>query len=497
MKTPGFLSARELPAFFCLGVALACGTAAVSPARAQSEMAVSGDPLNLQVGEGKLISLPRPANTIFVSDPTIADVQVKTPQLFFVYGKKLGTASIYAIDAQRQMIMGRPVSVTLDLTALQKGLTELYPNGGVHVEAVNGSVVLTGTVATPGDAEEVRRLASAAVASGSEVIDRLQVSAPTEVTLKVRIAEVDHTVVKDLGVNWDTVVHPGQFVFGVASGNPVLSSTGTAAAASAASTIITRNTGSNGSATDSIIAGFNAGGTLIDSVIDALDQNGLVNMLAEPTLTATSGQTASFLAGGEFPMIVPSGTASTFATVEFKSYGVSLSFTPVILANGRISLRVAPEVSQLTTQGAITVSGISIPALTTRRAETTVELGSGQSFAIGGLLENSVNNTANGLPGLGTLPVLGPLFRSQAFQHNESELVIIVTPYLVKPAASADQLAAPTDGYVPPNDTDLLLKGLDTHPATAGAAPSAAATTSEGADSGSSRLVGPAGFVLN
>jgi pilus assembly protein CpaC len=201
-----------------------------------------------------------------------------------------------------------------------------------------------------------------------------------------------------------------------------------------------------------------------------------------------SGETASFLAGGEFPIVIPSGTLGQ-TTVEFKQYGVSLAFTPVVLANGRISLRVKPEVSQLTAQGAVQLSGINIPALSTRRAETTIELGSGESFAIGGLLQNSGNNNVNSLPGLGDLPVLGALFRSTQFQRNETELVILVTPYLVRPVSDR-RLAGPTDGYKPPNDSDLFVHGKDAHPAqrVGGSAPAGA---------NGNQLIGSAGFILN
>jgi pilus assembly protein CpaC len=200
-----------------------------------------------------------------------------------------------------------------------------------------------------------------------------------------------------------------------------------------------------------------------------------------------TGETASFLAGGDFPIVVPGSLGQV--NVQFKQFGVSLAFTPVVLTNGRISLRVRPEVSQISTQGEVEISGISIPALSTRRAETTVELGSGESFAIAGLLQNSATDNLSKLPGLGDLPVLGPLFRSSQFQRNESELVIIVTPYLVRP--SDQKLGAPTDGFVTANDADLVLRDLNEKPAaTAGAAPASNAPGARG-------LIGPAGFVLN
>jgi len=489
MKTPNFVIGHLSRLAICLGAAVALLAAANHPARSQTTITASGEPIELGVGQGTLINLPRNAATIFVSNPAIADIQVKTPRLIFLYGKTAGGTSLYAIDGAQQMILSRPVEVENDVSALQTALTTIYPTASLRASAVGSSVMLTGNVGSAVEADVVKRLANGYLTGTGQLIDRVVVDATDQINLRVRIAEVDHTVVKDLGLNWDTILHPGNFVFGIANGSQVLLGGASGAipgAASAITGIAVRNS-VNSNTTDSIIAGFNKGGTLIDSVIDALDQNGLINTLAEPNLTATSGETASFLAGGEFPILVPSSTTGS-ASIEFKSYGVSLSFTPVILADGRISLRVAPEVSQLTTQGEVEISGYIIPALTTRRAETTVELASGQTFAIGGLLQNDLTNTANNLPGLGNLPVLGPLFRSTQFQRGESELVILVTPYLVRP--SSGPLAAPTDGYTPPTDTDLYLSGKDTHATISPAVPAPAGA------SGSS-LIGPAGFILN
>ncbi len=476
---------------------LICGMAAFATlpittnvAHAQTLIANSGRPIALDVGKGILISLDRDADTVFVADPTIADVQVKSPRLIFIFGKAPGNTSIYAVDAEQHVMLSRPVIVKHDLETLQNTLSTLYPRGNIKVTAVNQSLVLTGNVSSPGDAADIKRLADTAVSSDAQLINRLEVDAPTQVNLRVRIAEVDHSVIKELGLNWDIVLHPGSFVFGIATGNPAIGGTAivpslAAAGSTAGMGLLTRNPGAASATTDSIMAGVNAGGNLVDSVIDALDQNGLVNTLAEPNLTATSGETASFLAGGEFPMLIPGGALGQ-PTVDFKQYGVSLAFTPVILANGRISLRVRPEVSQLSSQGAVSISGTSIPALTTRRAETTVELSSGESFAIGGLLENSNTNNINALPGLGNLPVLGALFRSTQFQHDETELVILVTPYLVRPLANG-RYETPNDGYVPPTDTELFLGGHD-----AQRSKSAGPASATG-----SQLVGPAGFVLN
>jgi pilus assembly protein CpaC len=473
---------------------------ATEPARAQAVIKPSGAPIDIEVNKGVLISLERNADTVFVANPAIADVQVKSPRIIYLYGKDPGETSVYAVDSEQQVMLSRPVVVKRDVSTLQSALSQLNPGGSLRVSAIDKSLVLTGQVHSPVDAEEVKNLASGFVTDDKQLVNRVTVTGPNQINLRVRIAEVTRTVTKVLGINWETLGRPGNFNLGVATGNPVLgvpASAGsnvisnpylpsTVGGSVSGTGIFTRNTAAGGT-TDSIILGFNAGGASIDSVIDALSSNGLVKILAEPNLTAMTGETASFLAGGEFPIVVPGSLGQV--NVQFKQFGVSLAFTPVVLTNGRISLRVRPEVSQISTQGEVEISGISIPALSTRRAETTVELGSGESFAIAGLLQNSATDNLSKLPGLGDLPVLGPLFRSSQFQRNESELVIIVTPYLVRP--SDQKLGAPTDGFVTANDADLVLRDLNEKPAaTAGAAPASNAPGARG-------LIGPAGFVLN
>jgi pilus assembly protein CpaC len=488
----------------------------VTPVVAQQLIRPSGSPISLDVSKGVLISLDRPADTVFVADPTIADIQVKSPKLIYLYGKEPGDTSLYAVDADQKVLLSRPVSVTRNVAPLQAALTKLQPGSGVHVSTVDKSLVLTGNVSSAAAAEEVKHLAGAFVSDDKQLVDRVTVDRPYQVNLRVRVAEVDRTVTKELGFNWDLLGRPGSFAFGLATGNPVLGlQNGTGAALNPltspviptlltdstgknAVSFINRNAGIGGTTTNSFEAGFNSQRTLVDTVIDALDQNGLITILAEPNLTAMSGETASFLAGGEFPIIIPGGSLGQ-TTVEFKQYGVSLAFTPVVLADGRISMRVRPEVSELSNTGAVQISGTNIPGITTRRAETSIELNSGQSFAIGGLLQNNNTDTINKVPGLGDLPVLGPLFRSTQFQHNETELVIIVTPYLVRP--SSTPLATPLDGYAQPTDKDIYQNGRTTRqiqastgvmtPAAVAASPGPAAPVS------GNGLIGPAGFVLN
>jgi pilus assembly protein CpaC len=472
-----------------------------APAVAQVLIKPSGPVISLDVGKGVLISLDRDADTVFVANPAVADVQIKSPRIIYLFGKDPGATSVYAVDAQQQVMLSRPVAVRRDIESLQAALIGLNPTGSLRVSAVDKSLILTGEVRSPVEAEEVQHLASGFVTEEKQLVNRVTVDGPNQINLRVRIAEVSRTVSKVLGINWESVGRAGNLALGVATGNPVLGVVGSSTSGGTVTSnyvpsvlagglggaaYLTRNTSSGGT-TDSILLGFNAGNTNVNAVIDALSSNGLVKILAEPNLTAMTGETASFLAGGEFPIVVPGALGQV--NVEFKSYGVSLAFTPVVLTNGRISLRVRPEVSEISTQGEVEISGTTIPALSTRRVETTVELGSGESFAIGGLIQNSTTDALSKLPGLGDLPVIGSLFRSSQFQRNESELVIVVTPYLVRPVSAA-RLALPTDGFTAPTDADLVVRGVDEH-ATApvgGRMPSGP---------GGNGLIGAGGFILN
>jgi pilus assembly protein CpaC len=306
------------------------------------------------------------------------------------------------------------------------------------------------------------------------------VNAPNQVNIRVRIAEMSRETVKQFGFNWQAAFGIGNFVLGIATGHSFLDAAGTFI--SRAPGQLTSDTVNNGA------FGFHAGRTDVNALLDALENHGLINVLAEPNLSAVSGEPASFLAGGEFPIPVPQGNGTI--SIEFKKFGVSLSFVATLTDGNRINLHVLPEVSQLSTTGAIQVSNITIPALTTRRAETTIELSSGQSFAIAGLLQNNITQNLDKFPWLGDVPVLGSLFRSTAFQHDESELVVIVTPYVVRPTDTANRLLAPSDGYAPPSDGRQVLNGDVARPQQQkqGAAPATRSGTG---------LIGPAGFDLD
>jgi pilus assembly protein CpaC len=271
------------------------------------------------------------------------------------------------------------------------------------------------------------------------------VTAGTQVNLRVRIAEVSRTVTKELGFNWESLFNVGAFTFGLATGRDALTAGGN----------ILRS--ATGAATLPIGYRSSNGRVDVNTVIDALAEDGLISILAEPNLTALSGETASFLAGGEFP--IPVNQRDGQITIEFKQFGVSLDFTPSVLSGERISMKVRPEVSELTDEGAVMIEGLKIPALSVRRAETTVELGSGQSFAVAGLLQNNSRTVIQKVPGISDVPVLGGLFNSTRFQRNETELVIVVTPYLVTPVSQPGALQVANDGYVPASDLERIFVG--------------------------------------
>lgn len=414
--------------------ASSCLAATAAPGAVEQRLAV-------EVDKGSLVRLPAPAASVFVANPAVADIQVMSPTLVYVFGRKAGETTLFAVDAQEKVLADRRITVSHNLTGLTKAIGDLLPRSNVQVKSVEGGLVLTGSVGSPEQAEDARRLAVRFVADEKDVINRISIEGPTQIRLRVRVAEVSRTVSKQFGINWESLGNSGNFQYGLARGTDIVTNS---------SGVIQRNVG-----VDNLLLRYVTGGVDINAMVDALAQEGLITVLAEPNVTAMSGQSASFLAGGEFP--IPVIDRDGAVNVTFKEFGVSLAFTPTLLGESRINLVVRPEVSQLSSAGAVRVNSIEIPALTTRRASTTVELGSGQSFAIAGLLQNNSNNGITKFPVLGDLPILGALFRSTQFQRDESELIIIVTPYLVKP--SSERLALPTDGHVRPTDPEVILGG--------------------------------------
>jgi len=415
----------------------------------------------LSVGQGEVITLPADAADVWVANPSVADVDVSNPRQIRLFGKDYGTTTVFVTAASGRMIYSTNVRVGQNLNSIDRMMKAAMPDADIKVITVGQLAVLTGTVAAPADVAQAQQIVAALLNPGIDVsnpttplkiavINRLRTATPLQVNLQVKFAEVSKSFVKNIGVRLKTKDNAGGgFLFGSDNGN--------------AGTITIDPT--TGAKTSNYLIGAQrttigaAGALLGTNVLAALDlgeTDGQVTTLANPNLTALSGETGSFLAGGEIPIPVSQGLGAV--SVEYKQYGVSLAYTPTVLADGRISMRVRPEVSQLSAAGSVTLGGVTIPALTTRRAETTVELGSGQSLVIGGLLQNGTDNSIDKTPGLGDVPILGSLFRSNAWKRNESELMIVITPYLVKPV-NANEIVLPTDGYKAPDDARRVFLG--------------------------------------
>jgi pilus assembly protein CpaC len=441
--------ARLGTAFVALAIGL--GTvAAPAPAVAQSGAARPSETLNLGSGTGTLVRLPAPMSDVFVANDAVADVQVRSNRQLYIFGKGRGETTVYATGANGKVVYAANVRVGNNLGSVDEMLRLAMPEASVRATPMNNLVLLTGTVASPTDVEEAQRLVQAYIGEGTQVVSRLRSATPLQVNLKVRIAEVNRSLLKQIGVNLLTKDLTGGFQFGIGQGNP-----GTFGSPASGDTPAVPKSFNVADIGTSIGAAGKLFGLDILGSLDLAETDGLVTTLAEPNLTALSGETASFLAGGEFPIPISQSLGSI--SVEYKQYGVGLAFTPIVLADGRISMRVRPEVSELSAEGSIKLNGFDVPALVTRRAETTVELGSGQSFMLAGLIRNNTTNNINKAPFLGDLPILGALFRSTSFRRQETELVIIVTPYLVRPVSG--RMALPTDGYRAPADGTRVWEG--------------------------------------
>ena len=447
--------------------------AAVPVTTATAQSVVKPDTeIVLSIGSGELVNVPGTMADVFIANDAIADVQIKSQRQLYVMGKSGGETTLYASNAAGDIIWATTIRVGSNIGSIDQMLALAMPEAKVNVATMgNNTVLLTGTVAAPEDAADAQALVEAYVGEGTNVISRLRMATPLQVNLQVRIAEVSRSVVRALGVNLATVDQTSGFRFGVGQNFgdiPQYTPGGTGFAVgftdppSGGTAIPNRATGTTLGLTGNLL------GLDILSAIDLAETQGLVTTLSQPNLTALSGETAEFLAGGEFPIPLSQGLGST--SIEYKKYGVSLAYTPTVLANGRISMRVRPEVSELSSQGAVNLNGFNVPALITRRTETTVELGSGQSMMIAGLLQNSAQNTIEKAPGLGDVPILGNLFRSTNYRKGETELVIVVTPYLVKPVNGND-IALPTDGFLKPNEYQRLLMFRESDGVTGGSRP--------------------------
>lgn len=443
-----------------------------APALAQSVIRPAND-IALSIGRGQLVTVAGNMADVFVANDSVADVQVKSARQLYVFGKAGGETTIYASNASGDVIWSANIQVGSNIGSIDQMMQLAMPDAKISVSTMGtNTFLLTGTVASPEDAAEAERLVKAFVGGETgTVVSRLKMATPLQVNLQVRIAEVSRSLVKTFGVNLTSIDAGSGFQFGVSRGRQGFAPTfrpGSAMGTGSRTKVLvpdwTDPTGLTMKEVDgtSVLGSAFAGagrflGMDILGALDAGETVGLVSTLAQPNLTALSGETADFLAGGEFPIPVPNEDG---ITIEYKKYGISLAYTPIVLANGRISLRVRPEVSELSSQGAVQYNGFQVPALTIRRAETTVELGSGQAFMIAGLLSNNALNAIDKTPGAGDLPILGSLFRSREFRKGETELVIVVTPYLVNPVNDKD-IVLPTDGFRAPDDIQRLLGNME------------------------------------
>ena len=486
--------------------------------------AVVHQSITLGVGKSAVVELDTEAHDVLVSSPDIVDAVVRNPKRIFLLGQKTGQTNAFFFDAAGHQVLSLDIRVEKDVTDLASLMRINMPNSSIRVSALNDSVILSGSVGSASEASRAAGLAASFTGDPKKVVNLLGVAGGEQVMLKVRIAEMDRNIAKQFGVNVAGSGNIGGVPMALGTSNPfgllghalsdasggqigsacsgaffpTGSTSGTSTLSSGTTTTTTNTTINNtsnnpnllaaGAAVGSTIASTIAGGTPTvtstinnatsclspnngQGILQALEQVGLVHMLAEPNMTAVSGETAKFLVGGEFPVPVAKDNQGNI-TVDFKTFGVGLSFTPVVLSPGRISLQISTEDSELATTGAFTLQGgtsvvngqtvtspgLTIPALSVRRAETTVELPSGGSFAIAGLMQHQTKQVIDGFPGLKDMPVLGALFRSRDFQNDETELVMMVTAYLVTPTTEV-ALAAPTDGYVAPSDPETLLLG--------------------------------------
>ncbi len=408
--------------------------------------------LVVQQNSGELVQLPSAATSVLVANPDIADVQAPAANMLMVFGRKPGRTSVYALGPAGQPLAALSVKVTHDLNDLRTLLGAQTPNSSITITSTPAGIVLAGTAPSPAEALRIRDMTRRFINKDDEVIDNMSVVGSTQVNLRVRVAEVSRQATKRLGFNWQALVSNGSFAVGLLTGRSAIAPVIGAVTAAAQGALF-----GTASETPTTLSGGVATNRLsINQALDLLASDGLVTILAEPNITAISGEQSSFLAGGEFP--IPVSTANNTIGIEFKRFGVSIDFNPTVLSRDRINMKVRPEVSELSDRGAITTQGgLRIPALSVRRAETTIELGSGQSFAIAGLFSNNMNTELARTPGIGDVPVLGALFRSDRFQRSESELVIIVTAYIVRP--SSEHLTTPAVGVRVSNDTERLFDG--------------------------------------
>jgi len=438
------------------------------------------------VNKSRTFRVDTPFSTIVAGSPDIIDVKSLSDRLIYIQGKQTGTTNVILLDASMRQIGILDVEVVLDAGNLQQHIRASTGTQGIRVSATEGQVVLSGTAVDAVAAERAMAIATGSIPKGAVVVNAMSVAAPQQVMLEVRFLEVFRSAGRDLGINLfggsasgtqvgNTGLGPTGSSSGITGagrfranpdGSPVLSGTPPQPVPTPGSLPLL---GTAGTLASGLIPYGNllatvlrtSNGTTLDILVTALEQKGLVRRLAEPNLVALSGDAARFLAGGEFPVPIPTTSSGGFPTIsiEYKKFGVELAFVPTVLSRGVINLRVEPSVSELDFANAVTIAGTTVPSLTRRDARTTVELRDGQSFALAGLLQTRNRQDVSQVPWIGSVPVLGALFRSSSYQQQETDLVIIVTPRLVAPAAPGQKLASPLESRLPANDVDFFLNG--------------------------------------
>jgi len=468
-----------------LAVAIA-STATVVVAVPANAQKGSDKQLTLSIGEVHQLNLGSAVTDVVVADPRVADVEVTSNKRVYILAKGAGMTDLVATDAAGRTVYRAKILVGGNLSSLDQLLKMAMPDADIQVSTMNNIVLLTGTVAQPDDSAEAETLANAFVATtnagnstGTTIINRLKTATPLQINLQVRVAEVSRTLSKEIsgnlrGANSGTDSGGQPYFFGVGRGRDITDNN-----------TVTFPSGTN------IIAGIGRlFGIDVEAALDMSERAGLTSTLANPNLTTVSGETAEFLAGGRFPIVTSSNNG---VSVQYETYGINLTYTPIVLSDGRISLRVRTEVSDISSTGAVRLNGLEVPATTTRMAETTVELGSGQSMMIAGLLSNQLGSSVDKMPGAADIPVLGALFKSNGWRRNETELMIIITPYLVKPV-SESQIKLPTDGIHSIDDAQRIIMGkvIDKNASVNRPSPSIAPAASNGPEMGSVSDAAPA-----
>ncbi len=423
-----------------------------APVLSVSASDATSRPISLGIGKAIIIDLPRDAKDVLVADPAIANAVVRSARRAYMIGVKVGQTSIFFFDGEGRQIAGFDIAVKRDLNGIREAILRALPHADIRVEALGvDGIVLSGTVATPVEAQTAFAIAGRVVnqgtgqlaQAGDRVVNAITVRDREQINLRVTVAEVQRDVIKQLGVDLNGTVGVGSAVLNFNNQNPFPVYGTPLVDANRITGVFTQN------------------GRSINATLRAMERAGVIRTLAEPNLTAISGEAANFLAGGEFPIVSGvscAGTNQCTPTIEFKKFGISLAFNPVVMSEGRVSLKVVTEVSELSTEGAIVNSGFTIPALKVRRADTTVEIPSGGSLALAGLIAEQTKQQINGLPGLMQLPILGTLFKSRDYLNRQTELMILVTPYIVRPVAQKD-LSRPDDGFADASDPSSVFLG--------------------------------------